>query len=236
MIGVFGILSAMWFYVAVCIAGALMIVSFMKEKRKSRKNVRLDGKILVNALQEIRSLGMYGVILLYFSFLMTFFWGVLWTIEPLFYLELGMDALTGGLFLATFTVPSILFLQNIGKMADKHGKKGFMVMGSVLLGASLMTISLTRDISFLFMAAAVASVGTACSISSIYGKLADLAKGHKKGKLAGISNLFGDMGYVIGPLAGGGLAELFGMSSVFGIIGLVIKRYQPIKRLQIIWF
>jgi MFS family permease len=59
------------------------------------------------------------------------------------------------------------------------------------------------------------------SLPALNGLIIDLSYKQRKGKIAGIWDLFMDTGYVIGPILGGWIASHFGLRIVFSVIGMV---------------
>ncbi len=73
------------------------------------------------------------------------------------------------------------------------------------------------------VAAFVATAGLACLRPALGGDLASRAAEGREGGAAGVWNAAEDLGYVVGPLAGGLLARAAGdLSTPFLIVGLAL--------------
>lgn len=177
----------------------------------------------VSELKEFRSFGLFGVVLLFFALLMTAWEQVLFTFQPLFY---GPDVLNippnlGGLLLASFSLPGIFLSFFIGRLADKAGKRIALLVGLVVMGVSLILFSQLHDLVSIFLLALSISVGWVVSVISLNALIVDLSYGHKKGEVVGVWDFFMDIGFVIGPVIGGFVAEIFGVRAVFFLMGFV---------------
>ena len=158
-----------------------------------------------------------------FSLLFTMWEQILWTFEPLFY---GPDVLNipielGGLLLAFFSIPGIFLSYPAGRIADKIGKKLMLFIGLMIIGISLILFSLSHNLILVFAMALLISVGWAISLPALDGMIIDLTYRQKKGEATGIWDFFMDVGFVIGPIVGGLIAELFGVRNVFLLMGVL---------------
>ncbi len=205
----------------------LTLLVFMKETnhRSILKEVSHTARwsSFVKDVKSIKALGTMGLALLIFSLLFTAWEQIVWTFGPLFY---GPDVLNlspslGGLLMACFYVPGIFLSYYFGKMADKVGKKNTLVMGVFLLGIAIISFSFTKNVVVVFLQALLVSFGIVMSLPALDGLIVDLSYKQKKGKIAGIWDFFMDVGYVIGPIGGGLIADSFGLRAVFLCTGIL---------------
>lgn len=223
----FNFLGILSFYSIAIILTILIILFFIKEtnKRSVLKNISDSGRFssIISELKELRTFGLFGIVLLYFSLLFTAWEQILWTFEPLFYGPnvLNIPASLGGLLLAFFSLPGIFLSYLFGKISDKLGKKIILFVGMLIMGISLLIFSFSNNLILIMAIALVISCGWVLSMVSLNSLIVDISYKHKKGKIVGIWNFFMDIGFVIGPLFGGLIADIFGIRNVFLIIGSV---------------
>lgn len=215
------------FYIAFLALGVLMVIIYIKETNKRSlvkavaKTTRLS--TFISELKEFKHFGIFGLVLLFFSLLFTTFEQILWTFEPLFYGPdvLNIPASLGGLLLAFFSLPGIFLSCYAGKLADKVGKKKVLFLGLILIGISLIMFSKMSNLYLVFAFALLISLGWVLSLPALDGLIVDLSYKHRKGEISGIWNFFMDVGFVLGPLLGGFIAESFGIRNVFSILGIL---------------
>jgi len=205
----------------------LTILVFMKETnhRSILKEVAHTAKWsnLIRDLKSIKALGIMGLALLFFSLLFTAWEQIIWTFGPLFY---GPDILNvspslGGLLMACFYIPGIFLSYYFGKLADKVGKKNTLIMGVFLLGIAIISFSFAKSVVVVFLQTLLVSIGIVISLPALDGLIVDLSYKQKKGRIAGTWDFFMDMGYVIGPIFGGIIAEWLGLRAVFFSAGVL---------------
>jgi len=219
-----GIISA---YVLLVILAIIVLIFGLKESnnRSFIKSMKLfNFSSLTYELKKIRNFKAFGILLLLISLLLTGWEQILLTFGPLFYGNdvLGMNPGLGGILLACFSFLGIFLSCPAGKLADKFGKKKILILGLFIMGASLILFSISSNFIFIFSSAILISIGWTFSFPAASGLIIDLSYNEKKGEIAGIWDFFMDLGYVITPIIGGFVAEIFGIRSVFLGIGLFL--------------
>jgi len=128
----------------------------------------------------------------------------------------------GGILLAIFSLPGIFMSYFAGKLADKVGKKKILLLGLILMGSSLIYFSTAQDFILVLFFAFLISVGIVLAVPALNGLIADLAYRCKKGAIAGVWDFFMDLGYFLGPILGGLIAEQFGLRTIFLVFGEIL--------------
>ena len=207
---------------------AIIVLIFGLKESNNRsfiKSMKLfNFSSLTYELKKIRNFKAFGILLLLISLLLTGWEQILLTFGPLFYGNdvLGMNPGLGGILLACFSFLGIFLSCPAGKLADKFGKKKILILGLFIMGASLILFSISSNFIFIFSSAILISIGWTFSFPAASGLIIDLSYNEKKGEIAGIWDFFMDLGYVITPIIGGFVAEIFGIRSVFLGIGLFL--------------
>lgn len=108
-------------------------------------------------------------------------------------------------------------------MIDKLGRKALIVPSALVTGVALVLFALSGQVWMFIMAAVIHGFGTGILGPAPAAYAADIAPPGMRGITMGLYRTFGDAGFVIGPVALGGLADLvgFGPALTFNAIVLV---------------
>ena len=213
--GVFVFCAALWLWVA----------SFhisMHIQKQERAVIKPHETGWIHEMRIWRAIGRQLFPLLVVLFLMFTTYAFFWTIGPLI-AEDGEFGIWGGLLLTAFTFPSLFTGWLVGKVTKKHGKKR-TALWSFFLGSLLMT-------SFPFMphpALVIGVVGVASffygfTLPAIDGALADYiaeAQEYEK-EIQSLSDFFYNVGWSVGPITAGFLADGVGNKQSFIVLGVV---------------
>ena len=145
------------------------------------------------------------------------------TLLPLVGDGLGMSPGILGLVFAMMTVLQLIVLAPGGTMIDKLGRKAVIVPSALVTGVALVLFALSGNVWVFIMAAVIHGFGTGILGPAPAAYAADIAPPGMRGVTMGLYRTFGDAGFVIGPVALGGLADLtgFGVALTFDAIVLV---------------
>jgi MFS family permease len=146
-----------------------------------------------------------------------------WTIGPLYAESFTAFGDFEGVILTAYTLPSLLIGWFVGSFTAKLGKKhaGFL---SFAVGSGFLTLLAIIENPFLIVATIfVASAAISMAWPAINGIYADYISESPRveKEIEGVEDFFTNMGYVIGPMLAGFLAEAFGNSNSFALIGAV---------------
>jgi DHA1 family multidrug resistance protein-like MFS transporter len=147
--------------------------------------------------------------------------GIVIPFLPIYAKTLGASGFTIGVFFASFPLAQMLFMPTIGRLSDKHGRKGFIAVG--LLCASLLSLwyVYAPGILYLILGRFVQGGVMALIIPIATAYVGDLAPPDKRGSYMGIFNLFLMGSFGMGPLMGGWFSDAYGMeASFYGMGGL----------------
>ena len=124
-----------------------------------------------------------------------------------------------------------------GKMADVYAKKTMLFWGMLLQGVAILMIPATSDIFMLGTLSAVLGFGTALVYPTFLATIADTTTPDQRAESIGTFRLWRDLGYAIGAVISGIVADLFGLDSAVILIGmitllsaLIIQMRMPGKR------
>lgn len=157
------------------------------------------------------------------------FYGVIWFIVPLVIAHQANSGLLSlGLGIFDFAVVVLGFI--LGNMADKGNKRTLVFFGLLLFSISGMLLGFNFGWLFLIFGF-LATTGDEMAAISLWSWLHSLDRDHANdGLVSGVLNLFGDLGWAIGPILAGFLYGLVGPSwtiaSAATLIFLIWVLYQ----------
>jgi MFS family permease len=189
---------------------------------KSKEEIGDIVSMLLSGPREYLKLKHVGVMVLWLSILFTTYEGLVWTLEPLFTEYYSITPLAAGLILTAFTIPFILFNIPAGHLSDKYGKIKILVPGLLVAGAFVIIFGSVETTPLLMASAFISSAGLAAAWNSTAGLLADASTSFRKGRIVGVWNTSEEVGYIIGPIAGGLIAQHAGIEMPFMTIGALM--------------
>jgi MFS family permease len=138
--------------------------------------------------------------------------GMAWGLLPLFYAAGGLTVGEIGILAATY--PAIWAVGQLftGGLSDRVGRKPLIVAGMLTQAAAIVVIALGSSFTVWLMAAAALGLGTAMVYPTLLATIADVADPAWRGSAIGVYRLWRDLGFAIGALVAGVIADLLGMS------------------------
>ena len=147
--------------------------------------------------------------------------GVSWGIFPLFFASLGLNVARIGILNSVY--PSVWgILQTVtGPLSDRWGRKGLIATGMWVQAIGLLLIAATRGFAGWLVAAGLLGLGTAMVYPTLIAAVSDASHpGWRAGSLS-VYRFWRDLGYAIGALASGVLADLFGFAWAIAAAGVL---------------
>jgi MFS family permease len=145
--------------------------------------------------------------------------GLAWGLFPLFFAAAGLSVREIGLL--AFVYPATWGVVQLwtGGLSDRIGRKSLIAWGMVLQGIALVAMALLRGLGPWLVTAALLGVGTAMVYPTLLAAIGDVAHPSWRGSAVGIYRLWRDLGYAVGALVAGILADAFGMRPAIAAIG-----------------
>jgi MFS family permease len=147
--------------------------------------------------------------------------GMVWGLLPMLLIREGFSLSDVGWIAAAY--PAIWGIGQLytGGLSDKMSKKKLMITGMLLQGAAiLLMIPATTFWEYLFLAALL-GMGTAMVYPTFLAGIAENTHPADRPQSLGIFRFWRDLGYAVGALLTGILADQFGFSSAIGTIGIL---------------
>lgn len=147
--------------------------------------------------------------------------GLAWGLFPLFFatggLGLAQIALLASLYPAVWGIAQLA----TGALSDRIGRKPLIVSGMWLQAGALALLPLTHGFTPWAVAMILLGVGTAMVYPTFLATISDVAHPSWRASAVGVYRLWRDLGYAVGALLAGILADLFGVPwAIAGIAAL----------------
>jgi MFS family permease len=145
--------------------------------------------------------------------------GMSWGIFPLFFASFGLGVERIGILKAVY--PAIWGILQIatGPLSDRWGRKGLIVAGMWIQSAGLFLTAATHRFEWWLVGSLLLGIGTAMVYPSLIAAVSDASHPTWRARSLSVYRFWRDLGYAIGALSAGIIADLFGMVWAIGIIG-----------------
>jgi len=145
--------------------------------------------------------------------------GVSWGILPLFFTSYGLNIERIGVLKAVY--PAIWgILQTVtGPLSDRWGRKGLIAAGMWVQAVGLVLTAFTHRFAWWLLAAVLLGVGTAMVYPALIAAVSDASHPSWRARSLSVYRFWRDLGYAIGALCAGIIADVFGMQWAIVAIG-----------------
>jgi MFS family permease len=139
--------------------------------------------------------------------------GMSWGIFPLFFASFGLGVERIGILKAVY--PAIWGVLQIvtGPLSDRWGRKGLIASGMWVQAAGLFLTALTQSFEYWLVGSVLLGLGTAMVYPSLIAAVADASHPSWRAKSLSVYRFWRDLGYAIGALLSGLIADFLGFSA-----------------------
>lgn len=150
--------------------------------------------------------------------------GMSWGIFPLFFNTLGLGVERIGILKAVY--PMVWGIGQIvtGPLSDRLGRKGLIVGGMWVQAIGLIMTALTGQFEWWLLASVLLGVGTAMVYPSLIAAVSDASHPSWRARSLSVYRFWRDLGYAIGALSAGLIADRFGFGAAILTICIVTDR------------
>lgn len=142
--------------------------------------------------------------------------GIRSTVLPLFGNQrLGLNAGQLGLAFSLLVAMDFVAIFAAGRLSDRWGRKAVIIPGFLLVALSLVLFALSTNYGFFLMVAVLFGVGRGIAGPAPAAYVADITEGRSYGTSFGLYRTFGSFGLLVGPILGGWVGDLGGLSLPF---------------------
>ncbi len=144
--------------------------------------------------------------------------GMSWGIFPLFFASFGLTVERIGILKAVY--PAIWGILQIatGPLSDRWGRKGLIVAGMWVQAAGLFLTGATSHFEWWRVGSLLLGLGTAMVYPSLIAAVSDASHPSWRARSLSVYRFWRDLGYAIGALSAGIIADRFGLSAAIGSI------------------
>ena len=147
--------------------------------------------------------------------------GMSWGLFPLFFAGFGLSVGRIGILKAAYPVVWGLLQTITGPLSDRWGRKGLIVAGMWVQAAGLFMTAATRQFGWWLAASVLLGLGTAMVYPTLIASVSDASHPSWRARSLSVYRFWRDMGYAVGALASGIIADLFGAAWAIGCIGVL---------------
>jgi MFS family permease len=158
--------------------------------------------------------------------------GMVWGLFPLLLVSKGFDLHETGIIVATY--PAVWGLGQLytGRLADKYCKKTLLFIGMFMQGVALLGMIWANSFFWFVALSSLLGIGTAIVYPTFLAAISDYTHPDQRPKSIGIFRLWRDLGYAIGAILTGLIADSFGLIAPILAIGLLTLASSLIVRFR----
>jgi len=147
--------------------------------------------------------------------------GMAWGLFPLFYAAAGLSLERIGWLAAIY--PAVWGVGQLftGALSDRMGRKWLIAGGMWVQAAGIALVVLSTGLSGFAVGAALLGAGTAMVYPTLLAAIGDLAHPGWRASAVGIYRLWRDLGYAVGALFAGLIADLLGVRAAIWMVAAV---------------
>ena len=147
--------------------------------------------------------------------------GMVWGLFPLLLVSKGFDLHETGIIVATY--PAVWGFGQLysGKLADKYCKKTLLFLGMLIQGLALLGMIGMNSFAGFVALSSLLGIGTAIVYPTFLAAISDYTHPDQRPRSIGIFRLWRDLGYAIGAILTGIIADQFGLVAPILAIGLL---------------
>lgn len=147
--------------------------------------------------------------------------GMSWGLFPLFFAGFGLTVGRIGILKAVYPVVWGVMQTVTGPLSDRWGRKGLIVAGMWVQAGGLFMTAATRQFGWWLAASVLLGLGTAMVYPTLIASVSDASHPSWRARSLSVYRFWRDMGYAVGALASGIIADLFGATWAIGSIGVL---------------
>jgi MFS family permease len=147
--------------------------------------------------------------------------GMAWGLFPLFYAGAGLSLDRVGFLAALY--PAVWGLGQLftGALSDRWGRKWLITTGMWTQAVGIALIALSRDMPGFAAGSVLLGVGTAMVYPTLLAAIGDVAHPSWRASAVGVYRLWRDLGYAVGALLAGIVADALGIRAAIWLVALV---------------
>lgn len=147
--------------------------------------------------------------------------GMIWGLFPMLLAMKGFGLAEIGKIVAVYPIVWGLGQLITGKLADLLVKKSMLFWGMLLQGVAIVALAYAGSpVQFIFLSV-ILGIGTAIVYPTFMAAIADYTHPKQRAQTIGVFRLWRDLGYAIGAMITGVVADVFGIGSAVILVGSI---------------
>jgi MFS family permease len=147
--------------------------------------------------------------------------GMAWGLLPLYYAAAGLSIAEIGVLAAAYPAVWAIGQIGTGALSDRIGRKPLIIAGMLLQAAAIAGFAAGSSFAVWLAAALVLGAGTALVYPTLIAAVADVAEPGWRGSAVGVYRLWRDLGFAIGAVVAGLIADAAGIASAIWVVSLI---------------
>ena len=147
--------------------------------------------------------------------------GMSWGIFPLLFAAFGLGVEQIGILKALYPATWGVLQLATGPLSDRWGRKGLIVAGMWVQALALFLTALTGEFQWWLLGSVLLGLGTAMVYPSLIAAVSDVAHPSWRARSLSVYRFWRDLGYAIGALSAGVIADSFGLAWAIGAIAVL---------------
>ena len=144
--------------------------------------------------------------------------GMAWGLFPLVFMAAGMNLAQVGLLAAVYPASWGVGQLATGALSDRVGRKPLIVWGMWLQAAGIGVVAVARGFTGFVSGGLLLGIGTAMVYPALLAAIGDVAHPLWRASAVGVYRLWRDLGYAVGALLAGVIADAFGITVALWVI------------------
>ncbi|HZV20271.1 MAG TPA: MFS transporter, partial [Hyphomicrobiales bacterium] len=144
--------------------------------------------------------------------------GMSWGIFPLFFASFGLGVERIGILKAVYPATWGILQVATGPLSDRWGRKGLIVTGMWVQAGGLFLTAATAAFQWWLLGSLLLGIGTAMVYPSLIAAVSDASHPTWRARSLSVYRFWRDLGYAIGALAAGLIADSFGLAAAISSI------------------
>src|SRR5678815_28597 len=137
--------------------------------------------------------------------------GMSWGIFPLYFAAFGLSVERIGILKAAYPAVWAILQTITGPLSDRWGRKGLIVAGMWVQAIGLFVTAASREFSGWLVGSLLLGIGTAMVYPSLLAVVSDVAHPSWRARALSVYRFWRDLGYAIGAVSAGLVADFFGL-------------------------
>jgi MFS family permease len=144
--------------------------------------------------------------------------GMAWGLFPLVFVAAGLNLAQVGLLAAIYPATWGVVQLATGALSDRAGRKPLIVWGMWMQAVGIAVVTIADAFNGFVVGAVLLGVGTAMVYPTLLAAIGDVAHPTWRASAVGVYRLWRDLGYAIGALVAGVIADAFGLEAAMWFV------------------